>query len=81
MFGGLLLVFDKLHGINDQGLSFAISMAYYYLNYLTVLLLNYLKIKLSLVAVILLGMPQWIVLSVAGSAVINSVYKKNDNVV
>ena len=63
LFGATLLVIDAVHGINDQDFSFALWLLFYYLNYSTVWLLKCMSIELSIVLMILLGLPQWILLS------------------
>ncbi len=64
LFGAVLLVVDAVHGINDQDFSFALSLLFYYANYPGVWLLNCMGVELSVVLLILAGLPQWIVLSV-----------------
>jgi len=76
LFGFTLLVIDKVHGINDQDFSFALSLLYYYLNYSAVWLIRCIKAETSISLLILMAMPQWIFLSFIIGTVINLFCKK-----
>lgn len=62
IFGGLLLVIDAVHGVNDQDFSFALMLLFYYLNYSGVLLLKYMGVTINILPLILAGLCQWIVI-------------------
>ena len=63
LFGWVLLIIDLVHGINDQDFSFALWLLFYYLNYSGVWLLRSIGVQVTLVRMILAGLPQWICLS------------------
>ncbi|MCK5173843.1 MAG: hypothetical protein KAR47_10660 [Planctomycetes bacterium] len=64
LYGGLLLVIDSVHGVNDQDFSFVVWMLFYFVNYSGVLLLGFMGVEPSFGLLVLAGLPQWICLSV-----------------
>ncbi len=72
LFGAALLVI----GVNDQNFSFALSLLYYYVNYPAVWLHNLMGPTTNLGLVILLGLPQWIILSFIVGSIISLFRKK-----
>jgi len=63
LFGWVLLVIDVLPGVNDQDYSSAAWLLFYYLNCSGVWLLRSIGVRVTLVRMILAGLPQWICLS------------------
>ncbi|MCK5615246.1 hypothetical protein KAR91_75985 [Candidatus Pacearchaeota archaeon] len=70
LYGGLLLVIDSVHRVNDQDFSFVVWLLFYYVNYLGVLLLGFIGAEFTFGALVLAGLPQWICLSVIVAIVI-----------
>jgi hypothetical protein len=63
LLGGLLLVIEATHGINDQDASFALALLFHYLNFPSVWLLRWMGIAPGIMAVLLVGIVQWISLA------------------
>ena len=72
LFGGVMLAID----VNDQNFTFLLSLLYYYLNYPAALMLKCIGPDFNLGLFILLGIPQWILLSFIIGPVINLFQKK-----
>ena len=78
LFGVLLLIVDAVHGVNDQDFSFALWLAFYYLNYSGVLLLRWIGPGLSPGLLILAALPQWLAISAIITAAIR-IFKSTRN--
>ncbi len=72
LFGAALLVI----GINDQNFSLVLNLLYYYINYPAVWLHNFITPTINLGLFILLGLPQWIILSFIVGSIISLFRKK-----
>jgi hypothetical protein len=60
LLGTVLLVLDGVHRNNDKDFSFAVSIMFYYLNWPVCQVLNVMGIQLTILLVILAGLPVWI---------------------
>ena len=60
LLGAVVLTVDAVHGINDQDVSYAIALLFYYFNWLAVQGLERLGIELTIVRMILAGLVPWI---------------------
>ena len=76
LFGAVLLIIDTVHRVNDQDFSFVLWLLYYYLNYSAVWMLKCMNIEFSFMSIILMGLPQWILLSLVVGSLIGLYRKK-----
>jgi hypothetical protein len=63
LLGGVLLVIEATHGINDQDASFAVVLLFHSLNFPSVWLLRWLGATPGIIAVLLVGIVQWTALA------------------
>ena len=60
LLGVIVLIIDAVHGINDQDVSYAVALLFYYLNWLAVQGLNRMGIELTIIHMLLAGLVFWI---------------------
>jgi hypothetical protein len=60
LLGTVLLVIDGVHRNNDKDFSFAVSIMFYYLNWPVCQMLNVMGIELTIMSVMLAGLPVWV---------------------
>ena len=63
LLGLCLLVVEAIHGINDQDASFALALAFHYLNLPSVWLLRSISDPPAIILVLLVGVGQWAALA------------------
>lgn len=63
LLGGALLVIEATHGIDDQDASFAVAFLFHSLNFPSVWLLRGFGVAPGIMAVLLVGIVQWITLA------------------
>jgi hypothetical protein len=64
VLGAILLVIEAVHGINDQDVSFAVAMLFYYVNLPAVWLLRSAGATPGVGVVLIAGIVQWTVLAI-----------------
>ena len=59
LLGTVLLIIDAVHGVNDQDFSFAVALLFYYLNWPAAQGLHWMGVELTIMRLMLAGLPIW----------------------